>query len=107
MKELKIIKKLDNILKHKINYQIIINGDVNGDGLINLPDIMKVANYIYKDQSVLSEIFLIAADFDNNFDYNLQAGNYNYYSWLSSGYPYTGIGGVTIYGSNNEVCDTF
>jgi len=36
-----------------------------------------------------------------------KSGSRNYYPWLSSSSPYTGLGGVTIYGSGNEVCDTF
>jgi len=38
---------------------------------------------------------------------NLLSGSTNYYPWLHYDSPYTGIGGVTIYGSNNTVCDTF
>ena len=33
-------------------------------------------------------------------------GMFNYYPWLAINTPYTATG-VTIYGSNNEVCDTF
>jgi len=29
------------------------------------------------------------------------------YPWLSTGSPYKGFGGVTVYGSNNEVYDVF
>ena len=34
------------------------------------------------------------------------ASTKKYYPWLSNSIPYTAIG-VTIYGSNNEVCDSF
>ena len=37
---------------------------------------------------------------------NLLDGSTNYYPWLSSSSPYT-ASGVTIYGSNNQICDTF
>ena len=40
---------------------------------------------------------------------NIQASSINidkYYPWLSYGSPYTATG-VTIYGSNNEVCDSY
>ena len=43
------------------------------------------------------------SDIKNNL---LSYGN-NKYPWLHYSSPYIGIGGVTIYGSNNEVCDTF
>jgi len=38
---------------------------------------------------------------------NLLSNGTNYYPWLSSSSPYTRLGGVTVYGSNNEVCDEF
>ena len=40
---------------------------------------------------------------------NIQASSTDstkYYPWLSSVKPYTATG-VTIYGSNNEICDTY
>lgn len=40
---------------------------------------------------------------------NIQASSINtdkYYPWLTRSRPYTATG-VTIYGSNNEVCDSF
>ena len=42
----------------------------------------------------------------NDIKNNLLSGSTNYYPWLSGVSPYTGIGGVTIYGSGNEVCET-
>ena len=43
----------------------------------------------------------------NDIKNNLLSRSTNYYPWLSSSSSYTGIGGVTVYGSGNEVCDTF
>jgi len=40
-------------------------------------------------------------DIKNNLKYN----GTNYYPWLSYRSPYTGVGGVTVFGSGNEVCD--
>ena len=42
----------------------------------------------------------------NEIKNNLLSGGTNYYPWLSSSSPYT-ASGVTVYGSGNEVCDTF
>ena len=41
----------------------------------------------------------------NDIKNNLKVGA-NFYPWLSNTSPYT-ASGVTIYGSNNEVCDVF
>lgn len=53
-------------------YQIIVNGDINSDSTLTLVDVMKLANYIYKDKYSLSEIYQKAADYDSNGLYNLQ-----------------------------------
>ena len=42
----------------------------------------------------------------NDIKNNLLSNSTNYYPWLSTNSPYTAPG-VTIYGSNNEVCDSF
>ena len=42
----------------------------------------------------------------NEIKNNLKMENKNYYPWLYFSTPYT-ASGVTIYGANNEVCDTF
>ena len=42
----------------------------------------------------------------NDIKNNLTWITKKYYPWLSSSSPYT-ASGVTIYGANNEVCDTF
>ena len=47
-------------------------------------------------------------DIKNNLKaYDWQDILINYYPWLSGSSPYTGIGGVTIYGSGNQVCDVY
>lgn len=45
-------------------YSVILNGDVNGDSKISLSDIMKTANYVYKDKSILKEPYVYAADYN-------------------------------------------
>ena len=58
--------------KETYNYTVIIHGDVDGDGVLKLSDIMKIANYTYKNKNSLSGVFELAADFDNNGTHNLQ-----------------------------------
>jgi len=33
---------------------------------------MKIANYVYKNKNSLSDVYLLAADYDKNGSYNLQ-----------------------------------
>jgi len=58
--------------KETYEYTVIIYGDVDGDGVLKLSDIMKIANYTYKNKNSLSGVFELAADFDNNGNHNLQ-----------------------------------
>ena len=58
--------------KETYDYTVIIHGDVDGDGVLKLSDIMKIANYTYKNKNSLSGMFELAADFDNNGNHNLQ-----------------------------------
>jgi len=58
--------------KETYEYTVIIHGDVDGDGVLKLSDIMKIANYTYKNKNSLSGVFELAADFDNNGTHNLQ-----------------------------------
>ena len=51
-------------------YNIAVLGDTNGDGKLDLKDIMKVANYVYKDKNSLSGSYLIAADYNLDNSYN-------------------------------------
>ena len=53
-------------------YNIAVLGDTNGDGKLDLKDIMKVANYVYKDKNSLSGSYLIAADYNLDNSYNIQ-----------------------------------
>ena len=53
-------------------YKIYVLGDVDGDGKLSLQDIMKTANYIYKDKTSLTGVYLKAADFDIDNNYSLQ-----------------------------------
>lgn len=55
-----------------IEYQVIIQGDIDGDGELKLGDIMKLANYLYKDKKSLNSVYLLAADYDGNGIYHLQ-----------------------------------
>ena len=76
----KNIKKEDNsnmitgdyLVKDSQKYFVYIPGDVDGDGNLKLSDIMKTANYLYKDKSSLTSVYLKAADYDQNNSYNLQ-----------------------------------
>ena len=58
--------------KETYDYTVIIHGDVDGDGILKLSDIMKIANYTYKNKNSLTGVFEVAADFDNNGTHNLQ-----------------------------------
>jgi len=53
------------------NYNIIITGDVDGDGILSLTDINHIANHVYKYNNELNGVYLKAADFDDNNIYNL------------------------------------
>ena len=53
-------------------YLVVIRGDITGDGELKLADIMKIANYTYKDKNSLNGVYANAADYDNNGKYNLQ-----------------------------------
>ena len=61
---------------------ITIVGDTDGDGDIKLIDIMKLANYLYKDKSSLSGVYLEAGDYNLDKTYTLvdimQMSNYLY-----------------------------
>lgn len=59
-------------IEEEIEYQVIINGDIDGNGLITLQDVFQVANYVYNDNNVLDGVYLKAADYDGNGLYNLQ-----------------------------------
>lgn len=52
-------------------YKLVVPGDVDGDGFIRLSDIMKTANYLYKDKTSLYNSYLFAADYDKNGKYDL------------------------------------
>jgi len=70
------------------------------------------SNVTYYDNPNLTSITInkSCSDIKNNLQvYDTYSDTYsNYYPWLANTYggPYTAPG-VTIYGSNNEVCDTF
>ena len=65
----KITVKLSNKV---YEYQVIIKGDLDGDGTLTLPDIIKISMYVYGSKDSLSGVYLKAADYDNNNLYNLQ-----------------------------------
>lgn len=60
------------LIKSTKEYQVIISGDLDGNGIINLQDIFDIANYVYNDKTSLKGAYLEAADYDNNNIYNLQ-----------------------------------
>ena len=60
-----IYKKMDE-------YSIIVLGDVDGDGILSLFDIMKVANYIYINNNILSDVYLYASDYNKDKNYDLK-----------------------------------
>ena len=60
------------LTKNSYDYLIVINGDVDGNGKLDLNDINNIANYVYKDKNNLTGIYLKAADYDNNNSYNLE-----------------------------------
>ena len=55
-----------------IEYNLSVNGDVDGDGKLMLSDIMKISKYVYVDKKSLSDVYLIAADYNMDNEYNLQ-----------------------------------
>ena len=55
-----------------IEYNLSVNGDVDGDGKLGLSDIMKISKYVYVDKNSLSDIYLVAADYNMDNKYNLQ-----------------------------------
>lgn len=59
----------ENLLTY--SYQVIVYGDIDGDGIINNNDINSVVNYIYKNNSSLSGTFLKAADYNLDGKYTL------------------------------------
>ena len=59
-------------ISKEIDYTIIINGDINGNGILEMSDILNISNYIYKDKKDLGGVYLLAADYDSNDIYNLE-----------------------------------
>ena len=60
------------LIKKDYNYLLVVNGDVDGNGTLDLYDIYDIANYLYKDKNKLSGIYLKAADYDGNNIHNLE-----------------------------------
>lgn len=60
------------LIKKDYDYLLVVNGDVDGNGTLNLYDIYDIANYLYKDKNKLSGVYLKAADYDGNNTYNLE-----------------------------------
>lgn len=65
----KVIIKSDSTI---YEYTIVIYGDIDGDGILKLSDVMKMANYIYINKNGLSGPFKLAVDYDKNDKHNLQ-----------------------------------
>ncbi len=60
----------DNVI---MTYEVVIPGDVNGDGKMNAGDYVKIRNHLM-DSTKLTDIFLDAADYD--FNSTISAGDY-------------------------------
>lgn len=63
-----MIKINDDVYK----YTIIIYGDVIGDGVLNLFDVMKMANYVYVSNDSLKGVYKDAADYNNDKVYDIK-----------------------------------
>ena len=59
-------------LINNVSYDIIIRGDINGNGILDFQDVLHIANYIYADEIDIDDIYIIASDYDNNGLYNLE-----------------------------------
>lgn len=57
--------KVSNGREYK-NYYFIINGDINGDGIVNIVDSMMCANNVLDDNISKDSLKYKASDFDNN-----------------------------------------
>lgn len=53
-------------------YLFIVNGDIDGDGKLTLPDIIKMSMYLYDSSDSLNGVYKKAVDYDYNELYNLQ-----------------------------------
>lgn len=53
-------------------YALIIKGDLDGNGLLDMNDVLTIAKYIYGNNNNLDDIFVEAIDFDNNDIHNLE-----------------------------------
>ena len=53
-------------------YTNIVSGDVDGDGMLKLSDIMKIANYIYINKNSLADAYLYAGDYNKDKNYDLK-----------------------------------
>ncbi len=53
------------------DYTVSVKGDVDGSGTLTLTDIMKIANYVYKDQTKLVGAYLVSADYNGDGNYLL------------------------------------
>ena len=65
-------KLIVELILNKVEYTIIVRGDIDGNGLLNMTDILKMGNHIYKNQNELNEVYVKAIDFDKNSIYNLE-----------------------------------
>ena len=59
-------KLIVEFLNEKIIYTISVNGDVNGDGMVNDIDISLVSDYLIKNDVINGAAYLKSADIDNN-----------------------------------------
>ena len=74
----KVVNDMDSIIKTNMkinvndrNYILIVLGDVNGDGIVKMNDVMAIAKYIVENKGITGN-YLIAADvnYDNNIKMN-------------------------------------
>lgn len=55
-----------------VEYTIFINGDIDGNGILDMSDVLKIGEYVYNDENSLTGVYIKAADYDNNGIHNLE-----------------------------------
>lgn len=55
----------------KYEYLLSVNGDGNGDSIINMDDVLLSAKYLINGAGVLGDIYLKAIDIDDNNEINI------------------------------------
>ena len=55
-----------SLYKRNFNYTLSVSGDITGDGEIKMSDIMKVANQVLDNTTIVGDCYLNAADVTND-----------------------------------------